>query len=108
MRRNFKKVLIVIAIVFVLAVALGGGVIVDKFLPNIVNTNPIKTPVSQQTYTGEENNVINIVRKSSPSVVTVSGTASARPTIQFNPFNGGLSQGQVGGEGARYWKWFYS
>ena len=100
---SLSKILTILAIIIVLVVAVGGGAIadrifgfrpLDKLFPP--KTSTIATPVNP-SYTNEEQNVIDVVSKSSPSVVTVSGTATSKPQIQFDPFGGGFNQGQSSG-----------
>lgn len=95
MKVNFKKVLIIVAFIILVAAAAGGGAIADRIFGPKVSS---QLPNTNQKVVGEESVVIDIAQKSSPSVVTVSGTAPTRTSIQFNPFNGGFSQGQVGGK----------
>lgn len=98
---NFKKLFIfLIALVIILAV--GGGIIADrvlniKFLDRFFPARQ-GTIVTNQIVTSEEQDVISVVEKSSPSVVTVSGTSPSQPVMQFNPFNGGFMRGQTGSQ----------
>lgn len=89
-----KRVFVAVAfIVVILLVGAGSGValdrlfgikILDKFLPRMsVNV--------QERIVLEENDVIDVVKKVGPSVVTVSVDQPARQVIQFSPF-GGFSQ----------------
>lgn len=100
MRPNIKRVLTIIAVIIVIIAAVGSGAVadrifgirpLDKFFPRSNST------IVNQVVTNEESDVISVVQKASPSVVTVSGTATAKPAVQFNPFSGGFSQGQQGG-----------
>ncbi len=104
-RITIGKILTFLALIIVVIVAIGGGAVadrifgfrpLDKLFPNKLNTKP--QIVQNQTFTEDENNVINIVERTSASVVTVSGTAAARQTIQFDPFGGGFNQSQIGGK----------
>ncbi|CAN5322663.1 trypsin-like peptidase domain-containing protein [soil metagenome] len=92
-RINLRKVSIVIAVIIVLIAAVGGGAFADRKLFSTKTS-----VVTNKIVTNEESNVISVVQKSSPSVVTVSGTAAKRTVTQFNPFSGGISQGQTGGQ----------
>src|SRR5260370_34629054 len=70
MKVSFKKVLTIVAVVVLIIVALGSGAITDKLFPGSrVTQSGVPTVV-----TNVEQNVENIVEKSSPSVVTVSGS----------------------------------
>ncbi len=95
LKLSFGKVMTIIAIAIVVVVAIGGGAIANKFFPK--KTGTVSTPVNP-SYTSDEQNVINVVEKSSPSVVTVSGTAPARASVQFDPFGGGFTRGTGGGQ----------
>src|SRR5258708_17699552 len=91
MKLDFKKVsfVLVIIIVLLLVIGVGGVKFLGRFLPN-------KAITTTQILTSEEANRISVIEKSSPSVVTVSGTSQSQPVIQFNPFNGGFMRGQSG------------
>ncbi len=80
---DFRKIVIIIAILVVLVVAVGSGALVNKFLPK-TNKTKLAPTVTNQTFTTEENNVINIVQKSSLSVVTVSATAQSKQVRGLN------------------------
>lgn len=99
-KRDIKKILIGVAVIVVLVAAVGGGAIADRifgFRP-LDKLFPRKsTTITNQVITSQENDVISVVEKSSPSVVTVSGTTPKRQVVQFNPFNGGFSNGTQGG-----------
>ncbi len=91
MKLLFKKAPIVAVVLIVLIIAVILTAAFDRrFLPKNTTTN------TNQVLTNEEANVINVVEKSSPSVVTVSGTSQSQPVIQFDPFNGGFTRGQSG------------
>lgn len=99
MKIKYKKLLIVVAIVFFLLAALTSGAIadrlfglspLDRFFPRL----GIST--FQQKVVTEESDVINVVKSVGPSVVTVSAVAPKRQIIQFSPF-GGFTQGTQGG-----------
>lgn len=101
MNRGFKKLLFGIFLILLLIFLVGGGIVLDrtvgiklldKFFPGRTST------VTNNIVTNEESDVISVVEKSSPSVVTVSGTVPSRPVIQFNPLNGGFSQRMQGGQ----------
>ena len=53
--------------------------------------------VQTQTIVEEESAVINVVEKTSPSVVTVSAKTASRRILEFSPF-GGITPRQQGGE----------
>jgi serine protease Do len=78
MRPNIKRVLIIIAVIIVIIAAVGSGAVadrifgirpLDKFFPRSNST------IVNQVVTNEESDVISVVQKASPSVVTVSGTS---------------------------------
>ncbi len=96
---NFKKASIVLAIILVLVASLASGAIadrlfgltpLDRFFPRIGSLN------LQQRVVNEESDVIDVVRRVGPSVVTVSAVAPKRQVVQFSPF-GGFTQGTQGG-----------
>src|SRR5579859_7368039 len=100
---KFRKILTVIAVALIVIAAVGSGAVADRMF----GIKPLDAlfPRNQTTSNGtqkivsEESVVIDIAQKSSPSVVTVSGTAPKQNIMQFNPFNGGFSQGtQSGGQ----------
>ncbi len=76
---DFKKVSILFAAIIVLVAAVSGALI-DRFLykPNKTTTNTNQ----QQVMTSQESDVINVVAKASPSVVTVSGSFLKRNGVQ--------------------------
>lgn len=91
-----KKVLIGLAgLVFILAVALGGAAAdrlfqikpLDLFLPNKTST-----PLIGQKVVREDNVVIEVYKKVSPSVVTVSVETPRRRVLSFDIFGGFSSQ----------------
>ncbi len=98
---TFKKIFVL----FLLIVLVGGttlGVLIvdrtkgihllDRFIPRQIGSTPIT-----QKIVNEESNVISIVEKASPSVVTVSIQTPTRRVMQFDPFGGGFSQKTQGG-----------
>lgn len=98
-RSSINKVLVAVALIIVLFAALTSGAIadrlfgfkpLDKFFPRKgVNT-------LQQKVVSEQSDVIDVVNRVGPSVVTVSAVTPKRQIIQFSPF-GGFSQGTTGG-----------
>ncbi|HWA51695.1 MAG TPA: trypsin-like peptidase domain-containing protein [Patescibacteria group bacterium] len=95
---DLRKVLIIGALIIVVLVAIGGGAVADRvfgfkpldsLFPSSIGNG---STVGPTVVTSEEQDVENVVAKSSPSVVTVSGTATSQPSIQFDPFGGGFSQ----------------
>lgn len=88
-----KKIFIIVAVAAIILLGIGAGAvldrtygikILDRFLPKT------ESKVSERIVL-EENDVIDVVKKVGPSVVTVSATQPARQIIQFSPF-GGISQ----------------
>lgn len=100
MRKSvMKKILLVLILVLVLLLGVAGGAIFDrtqgislfdKYFPRS------KTSEISQKIVSEQSDVINVVKKVGPSVVTVSAVAPKRQVIQFSPF-GGFTQGTTGG-----------
>src|SRR5258708_5545082 len=100
---KFRKILIVIAIALIVIVAVGSGAIADRMfgikpLDAFFPTKNNQSTAGTQKIVSEESVVIDIAQKSSPSVVTVSATSPKQSIMQFNPFNGGFSQGTQGGQ----------
>jgi serine protease Do len=89
-RRTFGRLFFALLLIIILVGGIGAGVAADRYFFH----SGSKALITNTVVTNEESDVISVVEKSSPSVVTVSATASARPSIQFNPF-GGFSQGQT-------------
>jgi S1-C subfamily serine protease len=92
-----KAVLIIIVLV---GVALGGA-LVDrrddfKFLDRFIARDGVVG--LNQRIVNEENSVIDVSDKVSPSVVTVSAQVPQRRVLQFDPFGGGFSSTTQGGE----------
>lgn len=89
-----KKIFGIISlIVVILLVGVGLGAALDRlFGVRVLDGFLPKTSVSvQERIVLEENDVIDVVKKVGPSVVTVSVNQPARQVIQFSPF-GGFSQ----------------
>lgn len=99
MNQRLNKVFIGLALLLVLLAGITSGAIgerlfgftlLDKFFPGRgINT------ISQKIV-NEESDVIDVVKRVGPSVVTVSAVAPKRQVIQFSPF-GGFTQGTQGG-----------
>lgn len=98
---TFKKILVLFLLVFVVGgTAIGalildrtkGILMLDRFVPRQIGASTIT-----QKVVNEESNVISIVEKASPSVVTVSIQTPARRVMQFDPFGGGFTQRTQGG-----------
>jgi serine protease Do len=95
---DIKKLLVLVALVLVVLASLASGAIadrlfgfrpLDRFFPRGIST------VTERVV-NENSDVVDVVKKVGPSVVTVSATAPQRQVIQFSPF-GGFSQGVQGG-----------
>lgn len=100
MKPKLKKILIILAVAVLLVAAVSGGAIADR----VFGIKPLdllfprnNSTIVKEIITGEESNIVNVIEKLSPSVVTVSGTTPKKNVIQFNPFSGGFSQGTQGG-----------
>ena len=69
-----------------------------KYLGKLPQISPqTGKSVQTQTIVEEESAVINVVEKTSPSVVTVSAKTASRRILEFSPF-GGITPRQQGGE----------
>ena len=69
-----------------------------KYLGKLPQISPqTGKSVQTQTIVEEESAVINVVEKTSPSVVTVSAKTPSRRILEFSPF-GGITPRQQGGE----------
>lgn len=88
---------------FVIGIALGvlllgavsGGVILERFY---FSDGEVAEQNLSQKVLMEENVVIDVAEKVSPSVVTVSIVEPRRRVVEFNPFGGGFTQRFEGGE----------
>lgn len=97
---GLKKILVFVALITVIvAAAVSGAVadrlfgfkLLDRFFPKL-------SGVVQERIVTESSDVIEVVKKVGPSVVTVSATAPVRQIIQFSPFSGFTSGTQGGKE----------
>jgi S1-C subfamily serine protease len=103
-RSRNNVILILIVFVLVMASAVGGALADRLFV-----IKPLDYLVAQgrsaglqigdvnQTILHEENVVIDVAEKVSPSVVTVSIQTQRRRILEFNPFGGGFNQRYEGG-----------
>jgi len=106
MKSKLKGVLILIVVVVILSTAAVGGAVADRVLnikvfdAIITRINPLKTSINSGTtkVVYEESIVVDVAKKVSPSVVTVSVQTPQRRVLQFNPFGGGFSQSIQGGK----------
>ena len=106
MKSKLKGVLILIVVVVILSTAAVGGAVADRVLnikvfdAIITRINPLKTSINSSTMkvVYEESIVVDVAKKVSPSVVTVSVQTPQRRVLQFNPFGGGFSQSIQGGK----------
>lgn len=99
MKVSINKIIAAVAAVVVLFVVLTSGAIADRLfgfkpLDKFFPRKGVDT--FQQKVVSEQNDVIDVVNKVGPSVVTVSAVAPKRQILQFSPF-GGFSQGTTGG-----------
>ncbi len=99
MKVDLKKLLIFLSVILIVLVSLASGAIadrlfgikpLDKFFPKA------GSPIINEKIVHEESDVVDVVKKVGPSVVTVSAPTPQRSIIQFSPF-GGFNQGTVGG-----------
>jgi len=96
---NLKKILIGLSILVLIVVAVTSGAIADRlfeFKPLSILFPKATSLNLQQKIVTENSDVIDVVKKVGPSVVTVSAQAPKRTVIQFSPF-GGFTQGTQGG-----------
>src|SRR3989344_966976 len=106
MKSKLKGVLILIVVIVILSTAAVGGAVADRVLnikvfdAIITRINPLKTSINSGTtkVVYEESIVVDVAKKVSPSVVTVSVQTPQRRVLQFNPFGGGFSQSIQGGK----------
>ena len=106
MKSKLKGVLILIVVIVILSTAAVGGAVADRVLnikvfdAIITRINPLKTSINSSTMkvVYEESIVVDVAKKVSPSVVTVSVQTPQRRVLQFNPFGGGFSQSIQGGK----------
>ncbi len=93
-----KKILIGVAILTVVAAALASGAAADRlfgFKP-LDKFFPRPSGGIRERIITEESDVIDVVKKVGPSVVTISAVEPVRQVIQFSPF-GGFEKGTQGG-----------
>lgn len=100
---RLKKFLIAFSVFIVALVAVLGGAIgdrlfgfrpLDKFFPQ---QKIEKNGVFERSIVKEENVVIDVAEKSSPSVVTIVAVTPRRRTLEFSPF-GGFDVNEEGGQ----------
>lgn len=92
----FRVVLVVLAILVVAVLSVAADRyynlnFLDKFFPSSSQTG------IQRTIIKEESDVIGVVNKVGPSVVTITAETPAQTIVQFSPFSG-FTQGTKGGE----------
>ena len=105
MKKSYLKgLLILLAVIVVLVFSALGGAVADRLfgikpldLITQKTGQKLNLGTSNQKIVSEESVVIDVVKKVSPSVVTVQIQTPARRVLQFNPFRGGFSQGVQGG-----------
>lgn len=93
-----KKILIGVAFLTVVAATLTSGAIADRlfgFKP-LDKFFPKSSGSVRERIVTEESDVIDVVKKVGPSVVTISAVTPVRQIIQFSPF-GGFEEGIQGG-----------
>lgn len=93
-----KKILIGVAFLTVVAATLTSGAIADRlfgFKP-LDKFFPKSSGSVRERIVTEESDVIDVVKKVGPSVVTISAVTPVRQIIQFSPF-GGFEEGTQGG-----------
>ncbi len=101
---NFKGFIIGLAVSIVILLSALGGALADR----LFSFKPLDYLLSKQATNGtsfgtnkvvtEENVIIDVAEKVSPSVVTVSVETPRRRVLQFNPFGGGFSSRVEGGQ----------
>jgi len=104
MKKTIKGIIILLTVLLVLIASAIGGAIANRlyninyfdFLINkLPNSSSLSNPGTKVVY--EQSAVIDIAKKVSPSVVTVSIQTPQRRVLQFSPF-GGFSQSIQGGQ----------
>jgi len=96
---SLKKLAITVAVFLVVAASLVSGAVADRlfgFKPLDVLFPRATSLNLQQKIVTENSDVIDVVKKVGPSVVTVSAQTPKQTVIQFSPF-GGFTQGVQGG-----------
>jgi serine protease Do len=99
-KKNYRYTIIVAVLVILLLGAVVLGAVADRLFalsPLNALVPRIQQPVVTENIISGENNVVEVVKRVGPSVVTVSGEAPRQNILQFSPF-GGFSQGTIGGQ----------
>jgi serine protease Do len=102
-RRGRNSFLLLIIIVLLLGLAVTGGAVADRMFhlkpldyliqkSREAGISVPNAPQLQERVVNEENVVIDVAEKVSPSVVTVSIETPQRRVLQYNPFGGGFEQ----------------
>ena len=93
-----RKFFITLGVIVVVVASIGSGAIADRLfgIKPLDKLFPKSGVSTQERVVLEESNVIDVVKKVGPSVVTVTVTEPVRQVIQFSPF-GGFTRGTEGG-----------
>jgi len=93
-----RKFFITLGEIVVVVASIGSGAIADRLfgIKPLDKLFPKSGVSTQERVVLEESNVIDVVKKVGPSVVTVTVTEPVRQVIQFSPF-GGFTRGTEGG-----------
>jgi serine protease Do len=108
-RKRRNSFLLLVIVVILLAAAATSGAVLDRmvhlqpldYLVQKTKEAGIQLPSGiqeSQRVVNEENVVVDVTEKVSPSVVTVSVETPQRRVLELNPFGGGLRQRIQGGE----------
>lgn len=108
-RRKRNSFLLIIIVLLALGLAATSGAVADRLVDIkpldqlLQNVKRSGLPLPQSTsesvkLLNEENVVIDVAERVSPSVVTVSVQTPSRRVLEFNPFGGGLQQWMQGGQ----------
>jgi S1-C subfamily serine protease len=92
-KANFKKLLILIALLVFGIAAFGGGAFANRLFPKQISS--LEATLTQKIIT-EETAIEAVAEKISPSVVTVAVVAPKQRIMQFSPFGGFESRVQGG------------
>ncbi len=100
---NIQKGLLIAAVVILGAVSLTGGAVADRLfgfrpLDKYFPRSESGQTITEKQVVSEENVVIDAVKQASPAVVTISINTPKQRILQFDPFGGGFSTQEQGGQ----------
>src|SRR5689334_12885816 len=103
--RDIRKILLLVAGLILILASISGGAVadrlfgfrpLDKILPRALGGGGINQTTTEKQVVSEESVVIDVVKKASPAVVTISVNIPKQRVLQFDPYNGFQSQEQGG------------